>query len=113
MIAGAMTNVWWFYAVILVMGIILAPVNVAISGWMNELVEPKFLGRVSGWLDPLMMTAHSAALAIIAAIFPAFIKVDSIYNAIGILMLIVGTYYLIILPRLVRTEKKVRMELEM
>lgn len=112
-LAGAMTNVWWFYAVILVMGIILAPVNVALSGWMNELVDPKFIGRVSGWLDPLMMTTHSAALAIIAVIFPALIKVDSIYNVIGILMLIVGTYYLFILPRLVRKEKKVQMEFEM
>ena len=112
-LAGAMTNVWWFYAVILAMGIILAPVNVALSGWMNELVDPKFMGRVSGWLDPLMMTSHSAALAIIAVIFPALIKVDSIYNAIGILMLIVGTYYLIILPRLVRKEKKVQIKFEM
>jgi len=112
-LAGAMTNVWWFYAVILAMGIILAPVNVALSGWMNELVDPKFMGRVSGWLDPLMMTSHSAALAIIAVIFPALIKVDSIYNAIGILMLIVGTYYLIILPRLVRKENKVQIKFEM
>jgi len=112
-LAGAMTNVWWFYAVILAMGIILAPVNVALSGWMNELVDPKFMGRVSGWLDPLMMTSHSAALAIIAVIFPALIKVDSIYNAIGILMLVVGTYYLIILPLLVRKEKKVQIKFEM
>ena len=82
-------------------GVILAPVNVALSGWMTELVDPKFMGRVSGWTDPLMMLAHSVSLGVIAVMFPAFVKVDTIYFAIGILLLLVGGYYLLVLPRLV------------
>ncbi len=106
-VLGAMENVWLYLAVVFVTGVILAPVNVALSGWMNELVDPKVMGRVSGWVDPLMMLAHSISLGIVAVVFPAFVKVDTIYFAIGLLLLLVGTYYLLVLPRLVKNRVKV------
>lgn len=99
---GMLENIWLYLSIVLLIGVILAPVNVAISGWMTELVDPKLMGRVSGWVDPLMMLAHSVSLGIIAVIFPALVKVDTIYLVIGILMLIVGTYYLLVLPKLVK-----------
>lgn len=101
-ILGALTNVWIYFSLIFLMGLILAPVNVAIAGWMNELVNPKFMGRVSGWIDPLLMTAQSIALGVIAIVFPTFVSVDSVYFAIGFLLIGVGTYYLMTLPRLVK-----------
>ena len=74
---------------------------------MTELVDPKYMGRVSGWVDPLMMLAHSVSLGIIAVIFPAFVKVDTIYWAVGILLMVVGCYYLLVLPKLVTKKVKV------
>lgn len=106
LLLGLLNNIWIYLGFVLLTGVVLAPVNVALSGWMTELVDPKLMGRVSGWIDPLMMLAHSIALGIIAVIFPAFVKVDAIYYAIGILMLLVGTYYLLILPKLVKSQVK-------
>lgn len=106
LILGSLTNLWLYFTIVFLTGVILAPVNVAISGWMNELVDPKLMGRVSGWIDPLMMLAHSISLGVIAVIFPAFVKVDMIYFAIGMLMLLVGSYYLITLPKLVRHQRE-------
>jgi MFS transporter, DHA3 family, macrolide efflux protein len=104
LVLGMLDNIWIYLSIVLLMGVILAPVNVALNGWMTELVDPKLMGRVSGWVDPLMMLAHSISLGIIAVVFPAFVKVDTIYVAIGILMLIVGSYYLLVLPRLVKRQ---------
>jgi MFS transporter, DHA3 family, macrolide efflux protein len=104
---GAVENVWLYLSIVFIMGVLIAPVNVALSGWMTELVDPKFMGRVSGWVDPLMMLAHSVSLGIIAVIFPAFVKVDTIYWAVGILLMVVGCYYLLVLPKLVTKEVKV------
>jgi len=105
-VIGTLENVWIYLSIWIVVGVILAPVNVALSGWMTELVDPKLMGRVSGWIDPLMMLTHSASLAVIAVIFPAFIKVDVIYMGIGFLLLVVGGYYLLVLPKLVTDQVK-------
>ena len=105
-VIGTLENVWLYLSIWVVVGVILAPVNVALSGWMTELVDPKLMGRVSGWIDPLMMLTHSASLAVIAVIFPAFIKVDVIYMGIGFLLLVVGGYYLLVLPKLVTDQVK-------
>jgi MFS transporter, DHA3 family, macrolide efflux protein len=106
LIMGTVDNVWLYLSIVFIMGVLIAPVNVALSGWMTELVDPKFMGRVSGWVDPLMMLAHSVSLGIIAVIFPAFVKVDTIYWAVGFLLMLVGTYYLFTLPKLVTKEVK-------
>ncbi|MED1204339.1 MFS transporter [Heyndrickxia acidicola] len=99
---GMLDNVWFYFSSVVLLGIILAPLNTALSGWMTELVDPKFMGRVSGWIDPLMMLSYSISLGIIAVIFPVFVKVETIYYAIGILMAVVGCYYLIVLPAQVK-----------
>jgi MFS family permease len=105
-VLGTLENVWIYLSLTFIMGIILAPVNVALSGWMTELVDPKLMGRVSGWVDPLMMLAHSVSLGIIAVIFPTYVNVDAIYFVIGFLLLAVGGYYLFVLPKLVKKHVK-------
>ncbi|MDP4085868.1 MAG: MFS transporter [Bacillota bacterium] len=111
-VLGTLLNVWIYFGFVFLMGIILAPVNIAISGWMNELVNPKFMGRVSGWIDPLMMAAHSFSLGVIAIIFPAFVSVESIYYVIGILLIGVGLYYFMILPKLAHENIQINIEKE-
>ncbi|SFA86817.1 MULTISPECIES: MFS transporter [unclassified Bacillus (in: firmicutes)] len=104
---GMISNPWIYFAIILFMGIVIAPVNVALSGWMTELVDPKFMGRVSGWVDPLMMFAQSLALGLIAVLFPAFFTVDAMYYGIGALMVGVGAYYLLVLPQFVNQQASI------
>ncbi|MGP7816773.1 MFS transporter [Niallia sp. 01092] len=107
LLLGTFEKAWLYFIIVVIIGIILAPVNVALSGWMTQLVEPTFMGRVSGWIDPLMMLSHSVSLGIIAVIFPALVKVDTIYFAIGILLVVVGGYYLLTLPKLAKKHVKV------
>jgi hypothetical protein len=105
-VLGMLENVWIYFVIVFITGVLLAPVNVALSGWLTELVDPKLMGRVSGWIDPLMMFSHSLSLGVIAVIFPAFVTVNAIYYAIGILMIGVSCYYLLVLPRLINGQKK-------
>jgi MFS transporter, DHA3 family, macrolide efflux protein len=106
LVMGSVENVWIYFSIVFIVGAIIAPVNVALSGWMTELVDPKFMGRVSGWVDPLMMLSHSISLGIIAVIFPAFVNVDALYWTVGLLLMLVGGYYFLVLPKLVAHQVK-------
>jgi hypothetical protein len=102
---GFVNQVWIYLLLILFTGIVLAPVNIAIGGWLPELVDPQRMGRVSAWIDPLMMTAQSIALGSIALLFPAFISLKTAYIFMGFGLFTVFIFYLIALPRLVAIAK--------
>jgi MFS family permease len=97
---GIASQVWIYLFLILLTGITLAPVNIAIGGWLPELVDPKLMGRVSAWIDPLMMTAQSIALGLIAVLFPAFINLKTAYLFMAAGLFAVFIFYLVSLPRL-------------
>lgn len=112
LLAGAMIialgfadGVWWYLAMVLVTGCILAPVNVALGGWLPELVEPAKMGRVNALIDPLMMLAQSLSLGMIALAFPAWIGVETLYAVLGACVLAACLYYFLVMPALVRKEK--------
>ncbi|CAH0122451.1 hypothetical protein PAE9249_05002 [Paenibacillus sp. CECT 9249] len=89
-----------FYGLAFFTGLTLGPINVAIGGWMPQIVDPKMMGRVQGWINPLMMLAQTATLGVIAVAFPRFINVDMLFYGIGTVILIVAVYYIATLPRL-------------
>jgi DHA3 family macrolide efflux protein-like MFS transporter len=64
------------------------------------------VGRVSAWIDPLMMLAHSISLGLIAWLFPAYVSLEAIYYGIGIALLIVSVIYFSVLPRLSREAER-------
>lgn len=99
---GLMDNIWIYLSLVLVTGAILAPVNVVFGGWLPELVEPSSMGRVSAWIDPLMMLGHSVALGIVAVAFPNYVSVEMLYTVLGFCILAVSLYYWVILPSLNR-----------
>ncbi|MCP8967549.1 MFS transporter [Ectobacillus ponti] len=101
-VVATMTNVWLYLVCIGITGLLLAPVNVALGGWMNELVDPKMIGRVNAWVDPFMTLAHTFALGLIAVAFPGFVSIDVLYYVLGGLLLFVSCYYLLVLPKLVQ-----------
>jgi MFS family permease len=101
-VLNEMENIWVYLTLVGIMGAILAPVNVVLGGWLPELVESKNMGRVSAWIEPLMMFGQSAALGLIAIAFPKMVTLDVLYLLIGILLLVVSIFYWLVLPSLNR-----------
>jgi len=99
---GFVDNVWVYLSLILITGLFLAPINIAIGGWMPAIVEPSLMGRVSAWIDPVMMLAHSIALGLIAWLYPHTVGLSAIYFGIGIAVFAVFLMYLLTLPKLAR-----------
>lgn len=90
-----------FLLIVFIIGACLGPINIAIGGWMPKIVHPKLMGRVSGWIDPLMMFAQSLTLGLIALLFPKFIdRIDYLYYGIALIILLVSLFYAFTLPRL-------------
>ena len=43
---------------------------------MPKIVDPKMMGRVQGWINPLMMLSQSVTLGLIAVLFPTVIAIE-------------------------------------
>lgn len=98
-VGNYINDVWLFILGFLLMGILIAPANIAIGGWMPQIVDGKMIGRVNAWIDPLMMGAQSLALGLIALFYPRFVSLDWIYIVLGLLMLVAAAFYTIKLPK--------------
>lgn len=98
---GYTNKVSIFLVIVFIIGTCLGPINIAIGGWMPKIVHPKLMGRVSGWIDPLMMFAQSVTLGLIALLFPKIIeKIDYLYYGMALIILIVSLFYALTLPKL-------------
>ncbi|GIP22035.1 MFS transporter [Paenibacillus sp. J22TS3] len=107
---GMMDGIWIYMALVLITGLILAPVNVVFGGWLPELVDPSSMGRVSAWIDPLMMLGQSVSLGLVAVAFPQYVTIESLYMVLGFCILAVSLYYWVILPSLNRKYQLSRSE---
>ncbi|WP_164931441.1 MFS transporter [Longirhabdus pacifica] len=103
-IGGVSTSVTPYMIVAPILGLFLAPIWVAIGGWIPRIVAPSYIGRVNGLIDPIMMLAQSISLGLIAVSFPAFISVDFIYYGMALLLSSVGVLYMLTLPKLAKVE---------
>lgn len=81
-------------------------VNIAIGGWMPSIVDPKMMGRVQGWISPLMMLSQSLTLGFIAVSFPVLFKVEMLYWMVGGCLAFVGIFYSLVLPKLTKKFEK-------
>ena len=66
-------------------------------GWMYEIVEESFMGRVQSLLSPLT-TGFQLYLSVIAMLFPKWIRADTLYIILFGLLLFVTCLYQAILP---------------
>ncbi|MBW3110650.1 MULTISPECIES: MFS transporter [Bacillaceae] len=96
---------WLFLMIIFIAALGLPLVNIAIGGWMPSIIDPKMMGRVQGWINPLMMLSQSITLGVIAMTFPSVITVEMLYWLVGGCLLIVAIFYTIILPKYVKEEE--------
>lgn len=93
---------WVYLGFVLLIGFVMAPVNVAIGGWMPSLVDPRQMGRVSAWNDPLLMLGQSAALGAVSWLYPQTMTLDFIYLSLAVLLFLSSGFYASTLPRLVK-----------
>lgn len=111
-VLGYVTSPWVYLVIVLFMGIILAPLNIAIGGWMPKLVEPSKMGRVSAWIDPVMMGGQTLMLGLIAWLYPSLFTIRGLYLFIAGLLLLTFVIYILTLPRYVREEEVIRSNVE-
>ncbi|CDN44370.1 MFS transporter [Paenibacillus sp. P22] len=105
LVLGFVASPWIYLILILVMGIILAPLNIVIGGWLPKLVEPSKMGRVSAWIDPIMMAGQTLMLGLIAWLYPSRFTLLGLYLFIAVLLLLTFVIYIFTLPRFVREEE--------
>ncbi|MEK5323949.1 MFS transporter [Aeribacillus sp. FSL M8-0254] len=103
---GFVDEVEFYLSIIFLIGMCIGPVNVAIGGWIPNIVHPKLMGRVSGWIDPLMMFAQSATLLCIALLFPNIIRnIDLFYYGMALIILFVFFFYMILMPKYLKEKR--------
>ncbi|WP_438433262.1 MFS transporter [Gorillibacterium sp. sgz500922] len=93
-------NPWVYLSLVLTLGLIIAPLNVAIGGWIPKIVEPAMMGRVSAWNDPVLMLGQSITLGLICLLYPKVISLQAIYLALAGFILVAFILFLLTLPRL-------------
>lgn len=98
-LASFTTHLLVFFTMIFLLSLTLPFINVAIGGWLPRIVNPKMMGRVQGWIDPLMMVSQTITLGIISVTFPALLTINTIYWIVGGCLIVVSIYYAIILPK--------------
>ncbi|NRK74464.1 MFS transporter, partial [Salmonella enterica subsp. enterica serovar Typhi] len=69
-LASYATNVLFVLTICFLLALGLPMINIAIGGWMPTIIEPKMMGRVQGWITPLMMLSQSITLGIISIGYP-------------------------------------------
>ncbi|WP_052487805.1 MFS transporter [Gordoniibacillus kamchatkensis] len=102
---GLADAVWFYLALFLILGVIIAPINVVLGGWVPELTLPSQIGRVNAWIDPIQMLAHSLSLGLVALLFPAIVSISAMHFVLAGCLLAAGLYYGIVLPPLERRRR--------
>ncbi|CAM3514004.1 MFS transporter [Aeromicrobium ponti] len=105
-VASFAENTYLFLALLFAAAFGLPLVNISIGGWMPSIVDPKMMGRVQGWISPLMMLSQSITLGFIAVSFPSLLKVEMLYWMVGGCLSLVGVFYSLVLPKLTKKVEK-------
>jgi MFS family permease len=97
-----------FFVLCGVCGLVLPLANVGFGGWIPKVVDPKMMGRVQGWINPVQMLLQSVTLMLIAALYPDQLTIESLYYIVGGVLVVVGLFYVLTIPVLVRQDEAAR-----
>lgn len=100
-VSGLVQTTLYYMIAFAIVALSLPILNVALGGWLPSLVAPKMMGRVQGWVNPLIMLSQSITLFMIALGFPTYISVETLYWVVGDCLLLVGFLYMIIIPKVI------------
>lgn len=95
-----------------IIGLFLPIVNIGIGGWFPKIVEKRMMGRVQGWIQPIILLSQSITLGLIALFYPTILKIEWLHAIVGFSLFIVGVYYLIILPKYMKATTTKAVEAE-
>jgi len=87
-----------------IIGLILPIVNIGIGGWFPKIVEKRMMGRVQGWIQPIILLSQSITLGLIALFYPVILKIEWLHAIVGLSLSIVGVYYFVVLPKYMKTD---------
>ncbi|CAG9621714.1 MFS transporter [Sutcliffiella rhizosphaerae] len=110
--SGYSSTVYYYLAFTALIGLGLPYVNIGIGGWLPRIVDPKMMGRVQGWITPLMMLSQSITLGVIALTFQKTLTIEGLHLLVGGCLLFVGLFYLFTLPKHSTEEEEVPSSLE-
>lgn len=99
MFSAYASTLQFFFLFMFIATFFISFVNIAISGWLLEIVDEKFMGRVQSNINPIHSLFHSIALGIIAITFPFWLSVEALFFATGGLTILAGIFYLVLLPK--------------
>lgn len=74
-------------------------VGVPFYGWLPQIVDSRFMGRVQALLDPIGNLAQTLLFVILAFTFPKEVSVEMPFLWFGGCLLVVGILYMIVLPK--------------
>jgi MFS transporter, DHA3 family, macrolide efflux protein len=93
------SNIYMFLGILFLSSLGLPFINIGIGGWMPKIIDPKMMGRVQGWINPLMMLSQSVTLGFIAVAYPKILTIPMLYWIVGGCLMIVGVFYLFTLSK--------------
>ncbi|GIN87202.1 putative MFS-type transporter YkuC [Heyndrickxia sporothermodurans] len=106
-LSGYSSNLPMFFILIFISALTLPLVNISLGGWMPSIVDKKYMGRVQGWISPLMMFSQTITLAFISASFQKFLTIEGLYCIVGGGLILAAIYYMMVLPKLSKQEIKI------
>ncbi|MFT8316721.1 MAG: MFS transporter [Sporolactobacillus sp.] len=74
-------------------------VSVPFYGWLPQIVDSKFIGRVQALFDPIGNFAQSLLFILLTLTFPKYVSVETPFLWFGGCLFVVGMLYIIVLPR--------------
>ncbi|MEO3947840.1 MFS transporter [Gorillibacterium sp. CAU 1737] len=101
-VLGFVDQPWVYLGLVFGLGFLIAPLNVAIGGWIPSLVDPSMMGRVTAWNDPVLMLGQSITLGLVTLLYPGTLSLLALYLALAGLMLTAFLLFAFTLPRLSR-----------
>jgi MFS transporter, DHA3 family, macrolide efflux protein len=105
---GFSGNVITYLIITFCVALTLPAANIAIGGWLPKIVDPKMMGRVEGIISPLMMVSQTITLGAIGLMFPKYLNISTVFIVVGVLIVIVATFFAIVLPKLANEQEEMK-----
>lgn len=110
LIQALIPNVWLFLSVNFIYAFAIPLCNIALFGWIGQLVDSAFMGRVQALVNPIMMLTFTATQGFIAVSFPKYVDIDFLFYLVSACEIILFVYFFISLPYFIKKGNKIESE---
>ncbi|MGE7888631.1 MFS transporter [Bacillus cereus] len=110
LIQAFISNIWWFLLLHFIYAFAIPLCNIALFGWIGQLVDGSFMGRVQALINPVMMLTFTTTQGFIAITFPKYVDITFLFYLVGVCEIILFIYFIILFPLFVRRGNKIERE---